>query len=182
MLEDLGLKAFPSTATGKIREDLLRKTLFEFDALSKKHEKSAPDAVSGIAEAVLAIWSELLSTPVSELELHIPIDQLADSLTVTRVRGLLRKRLQRDIPESVLNCPGGIAEQITLMKDIGQHLLDQLLLLRNPKAHHNWRQSYLLVAQWKSFRAYEMPQQSWESPSISAGPTSKRSIHLQSNR
>jgi len=115
-LDELGLKAFPITATGKIRKDLLRKVLLDFDAQSKKGEDNSKESVSGLAEAVLAIWSELLSTPVKELEQHIPIDQLADSLTLTRVRGLLHRKIQRDIPESVLNCPGGIAEQITLIE------------------------------------------------------------------
>ena len=116
LLEDLGLKAFPSTATGKVRKDLLRKTLLEHDALSKENKESAVEPLSGTAAAVLTIWSELLSTPVEQLEQHISIDQLADSLTLTRVRGLLHKRVGRDIPESVLKCPGGIAEQITLIE------------------------------------------------------------------
>lgn len=124
-LSDLGLNGFPTTSTGKVKKDELRSLAAAFlkehkstdttTGLPMDEDKDAQ--VKDIRGTVIDIWSEILATPARELELEIPILQLIDSLTLARVRVLIRRRTGKDVPIDLLACEGGIEEQARIVTE-----------------------------------------------------------------
>jgi len=56
----------------------------------------------------LSLWAKILAVEEKSLPLDIPISKISDSLTLARVRGLIRRTLGKNVDMVTLNHAGGI--------------------------------------------------------------------------
>lgn len=89
---DLGLDAFPSTASGKVRKVELARVVREY---LKVQQEAALDKSGSIIDSLISIWKMISGTdgllPTSSL------DSFADSLMMMQLSGTVKKELGRDI-------------------------------------------------------------------------------------
>jgi acyl-CoA synthetase (AMP-forming)/AMP-acid ligase II len=90
--KDLGLDAFPSTASGKVRKVELAKVVREY---LKEQQSAALDKSGSTIESLINIWKMISGTdgllPSSILE------SFADSLMMMQLSSLVKRELDRDI-------------------------------------------------------------------------------------
>jgi len=98
-LRDLGLDDWPRAALGKLSKLDLRKLVHE-----RYHEYLDKERIATAVEPgdkdpqywsahVLATWARAVGVEEGELALHKPIPEFADSLTIARVRGQIRREI-----------------------------------------------------------------------------------------
>lgn len=111
-LEQLDLKDFPKTASGKVQKSQLAAIVREF-RLQREKEEAETDMVE---VAVLQAWQKAIGIPHEHLDLNEPTIMFADSIAIMRVRDTLRKKLHITIsPEEMVDCPT-IRSQIRLAR------------------------------------------------------------------
>jgi acyl-CoA synthetase (AMP-forming)/AMP-acid ligase II len=119
-LKDLGLEDWPRTALGKLSKLSLRKLVHKrhFDSLEKARIAMASQSVKKDdqrwSDHVLATWARAVGIENEILDLHKPTSEFADSLTVARVRGQIR----REIPGQERLSARDMAENDTVAKQI----------------------------------------------------------------
>ncbi|KAJ5165653.1 AMP-dependent synthetase/ligase [Penicillium coprophilum] len=98
-LEQLGLQDWPRTSVGKIHRVTLRQLVQKRyqDRLAEEAAREASDQSDlvwnerRVREEILAIWASSVGLEEDQLPLNVSISQYADSLSVARVRGHLRR-------------------------------------------------------------------------------------------
>jgi acyl carrier protein len=83
-LEDLGLKDYPRTSSGKVRKVDLQKLLRERSAIVERAVNM--DGNTDIGAVLIRVWSRTLGIDESALNDTSSIEDFADSLTVLRLR------------------------------------------------------------------------------------------------
>jgi acyl-CoA synthetase (AMP-forming)/AMP-acid ligase II len=119
-LRDLGLDDWPRTALGKLSKLKLRRLVHQRyrDNLEKSRIATAAMSVEKDYQDwgahVLNIWARAVGVENENLDLRTPISEFADSLTVARVRGQIR----REVPGQERLSAREMAENDTVAKQI----------------------------------------------------------------
>ncbi|KIN09004.1 hypothetical protein OIDMADRAFT_111398 [Oidiodendron maius Zn] len=97
-LSQLGLDDWPRTSVGKIHKTTLRELLHERYCSWKDHEATNTVYNSNrlwdanrLRKELLGIWASAIGLDEDSLPLSTPISEFADSLTVARVRGQIKR-------------------------------------------------------------------------------------------
>jgi acyl-CoA synthetase (AMP-forming)/AMP-acid ligase II len=119
-LKDLGLQEWPRTALGKLSKLILRKLVHQRYqdnlesarlAMAAKPEEKDHEHWSA---HIVTTWARALGVDNESLALHAPVSEFADSLTIARVRGQIR----REIPGQERLSARDMAENETVAKQI----------------------------------------------------------------
>lgn len=120
-LKDLGLDDWPRTALGKLLKLNLRKLVHQryHDNLARvssemAHKSDKSDHQHWRAH-VLSLWARAVGVENESLDLRKPVSDFADSPTVARVRGQIR----REVPGQERLSARDMAENETVAKQIG---------------------------------------------------------------
>ncbi|KAF2173859.1 hypothetical protein M409DRAFT_48774 [Zasmidium cellare ATCC 36951] len=90
--KDLGLDAYPSTASGKIRKVELAKVVREY---LKAQQEAGLDKSGSTIDSLIGIWKMISGT--DGLLPSTLIESFADSLMMMQLSGMVKKELDRDI-------------------------------------------------------------------------------------
>ncbi|KAJ5899344.1 hypothetical protein N7495_004088 [Penicillium taxi] len=90
-LDDLGLSTLPLTTTGKTNKRQLKQIVKDFTESQDKKELDSTLLSSDLAKTVTVVWSRLLGTEASRLNIETPLSQVADSMLLVSARDRVRK-------------------------------------------------------------------------------------------
>ncbi|SMQ52736.1 unnamed protein product [Zymoseptoria tritici ST99CH_3D7] len=128
-LEDLGLKDYPRTSSGKVRKIDLKKIVQKYeDSINTQPSSTPNDSAVGspirtsphITETdLIALWRKLLGVQVSR---DSSIHDFADSLTIMRFRNRIKQDFGLDITSEALLSADTIASQAALLSSLSTSL------------------------------------------------------------
>lgn len=116
-LEELGLKDYPRTSSGKVRK-------MELKALVQKHEDMLEerddfnDVASGsctLEDKLTSLWHKTIGVDVKTLNPDTSITEFADSLTIMRFRNRIKRDLGLEITTEQLLGAGTIKKQAAIL-------------------------------------------------------------------
>ncbi|KAK3068439.1 hypothetical protein LTR53_013979 [Teratosphaeriaceae sp. CCFEE 6253] len=91
--QDLGLDAWPTTASGKVRKVELRATVRDY--LQKQQDAQSVDTAAPTIDSLLRIWQAISGT--DSLHAETDLQSFADSLMMMQLSGLVKKQLGKDV-------------------------------------------------------------------------------------
>ncbi|TGO23297.1 hypothetical protein BPAE_0137g00170 [Botrytis paeoniae] len=118
-LDDLNLKAFPMTATGKIRKVELKDIVNKYFATISEAKKTNPSGKS-IAQ-LRGIWAELMNATPDDIPVEDDVTNLADSITRLRFCKILWTRLGQRLYLPDLEKNNTIEQQTKLLIERSCH-------------------------------------------------------------
>lgn len=114
LVKDLGLDDWPTTTSGKVQKTKLRDLMADYMA-SNDHKKAALGA-SDMAATIKDTWNAVTDVPVQEIKEDTSINELADSLTISRLASQLQEALAQNVSlQDLLDNPT-LGEQAKLME------------------------------------------------------------------
>ncbi|KAK4556129.1 hypothetical protein LTR86_006826 [Recurvomyces mirabilis] len=108
--KDLGLDAWPTTASGKVRKVELRATVREY---LKKQQYQGVDKTAPTIDSLIKIWQVISGTDC--LTPEADLNSFADSLMMMQLSGMVKKQLGRDITVEDFKICDTIQDQATLI-------------------------------------------------------------------
>ncbi|KAH8660051.1 hypothetical protein BX600DRAFT_522798 [Xylariales sp. PMI_506] len=112
--QDLGLSDYPRTMAGKVQKTKLTALVKRY---LQNRETSQPTVIeSQLALEVRDIWARSVGMEPSLLSLDTAIHEIADSITIMRVRDTVRRRTGRTISLQEIVNAGTIAEHVSLLQ------------------------------------------------------------------
>ncbi|KAG9243562.1 hypothetical protein BJ878DRAFT_568345 [Calycina marina] len=122
-VESLGLEDFPRTFSGKTKKNILREKAIEFLQANSPNDKINDDIINQVkVETLTALWCKHLGMSRGNLHPQTNIHEFADSLTLTRFSGILRRTTGHSLSlQDLLDNPT-IEEQVRVLssRKIGQ--------------------------------------------------------------
>ncbi|CAG8957904.1 hypothetical protein HYFRA_00000245 [Hymenoscyphus fraxineus] len=122
-VESLGLEDFPRTHSGKTKKNVLKEKAIEFLQNSKPDDEVYGNITNQVeAETLTALWCKHLGVSRSNLHPQKNIHEFADSLTLTRFSGILRRTTGHSLSlQDLLDNPT-IEQQVRILssRKIGQ--------------------------------------------------------------
>lgn len=113
-LQDLGVEQYPTTMAGKVKKTELRALVNKYREDEHTGNGSAPNPQ--FAASIKSIWAKALGLPVQRLSTSAPITDLADSITVLRVRDTIKRQLGRSLSAVDMAKIVTVADQISLLQ------------------------------------------------------------------
>ncbi|KXT10575.1 hypothetical protein AC579_9177 [Pseudocercospora musae] len=110
-LGDLGLDAWPTTASGKIRKVELAKVVKDY---IKAQAEKGIDKSGSVVDTLLSIWKSI--SGADSLVAETPLDAFADSLMMMQLSGTVKKELGRDITVEDFKICDTILDQARLIE------------------------------------------------------------------
>jgi hypothetical protein len=111
-LEDLGLKDYPRTSSGKVRKIDLKKIVQGYE-IKLDEQRPTTSETTGITERdLIGLWRKLLGVDVNR---NSSIHDFADSLTIMRFRNRIKQDLHLEVTTEDLLEAGTIAKQASLL-------------------------------------------------------------------
>ena len=87
----LGLTDWPKLVNGKIKKIELKALVRDYRESSHSESSGQDEVDGGLRQPVLHIWSSLLGLREEDIDVNVPIDRFADSITIMRFRDKLQK-------------------------------------------------------------------------------------------
>ncbi|KAK5707122.1 NRPS protein [Elasticomyces elasticus] len=91
--QDLGMNAWPTTASGKVRKVELRAVVREY--LQKQEASRSVDTAAPTIDSLIRIWQGISGT--DSLSGETDIQSFADSLMMMQLSGMVKKQLGKDV-------------------------------------------------------------------------------------
>ncbi|KAK0799541.1 NRPS [Friedmanniomyces endolithicus] len=91
--QDLGMEAWPTTASGKVRKVELRVVVRDY--LQKQQESQSVDRAAPTIDSLLRIWQGISGT--DSLSGERDLQTFADSLMMMQLSGMVKKQLGKDV-------------------------------------------------------------------------------------
>ncbi|KAK0881591.1 hypothetical protein LTR87_004548 [Friedmanniomyces endolithicus] len=91
--QDLGMEAWPTTASGKVRKVELRVVVRDY--LQKQQESQSVDRAAPTIDSLLRIWQGISGT--DSLSGETDLQTFADSLMMMQLSGMVKKQLGKDV-------------------------------------------------------------------------------------
>lgn len=122
-LEDLGIQAFPSTTSGKIRKQDLRQLVLAHLTIQHQQQKEktpqklmvATTDTKSVESALLQILSTLIGLREQSIPRDIAIYNLTDSINILRFQAAIRQRLNKNVATSDIMSAGNIKDLAELV-------------------------------------------------------------------
>lgn len=128
LLKDLGLDDWPKTTSGKVRKTELR-DLVDNRIASTDHKDDRSNATD-VAAIIKDTWNALTGVPVQEIEDGTSVNELADSLTISRLATQLQKAVGQTVSlQDLLENPT-LGEQVKMLQSRKENPLSDLITTR----------------------------------------------------
>ncbi|KAH6656998.1 hypothetical protein BKA67DRAFT_513505 [Truncatella angustata] len=113
-LQDLGLTDYPRTMAGKVQKTKLASLVKDYRA--KREILPASMNGSDLGAEVREIWAKTVGLEPNHLALDAQISEFADSITVMRVRDIIRKKIGKTLSLVEMASAGTVSGHIELLK------------------------------------------------------------------
>jgi hypothetical protein len=129
---DLSLSDYPRTMAGKIQKTKLAELIKVYRA---GREKGSPNTNNvEVATTIKTIWGKALGMEASQVPLDRPVGEMADSITVMRVRTAVTRQTGKSLPIAALTGTFTIGSHIELMEKQSRpgKVTDKTLMRQGP--------------------------------------------------
>ena len=122
-LEDIGLDEYPKTSSGKIKKTELAQTVRNYRETQEKQGNGTPGPSKNnhrvdqtLLDTVIWIWWKASGIDSNHLDINSPVSNFADSITIMRVRDMMRKRLGKTLKVEEMAMNPSIMAQVKILQ------------------------------------------------------------------
>lgn len=122
-IEDLGLKDYPRTTSGKIQKTKIAGMVKKYLSMESETNGINGHLTNGedvnLAEKIRTIWAKAVGLDPSKVRLDAAIGEFADSITVMRVRDRIKRETGKALSLAEMSGASTIEQQIDILQSMG---------------------------------------------------------------